>query len=81
MLSVLIEGCCADALDFTSGKCGFEDIRCIDGALGAAGANQCVKLVDEEDNVLGPSDFVDDRLYSLFELAAVFCPGDHHRQV
>jgi hypothetical protein len=40
-----------------------------------------VQFVDEQDDILGPADFVHDRLDALFELAAVLGAGDHHRQI
>ena len=49
--------------------------------FGPAGADQRVQFVDEEDDVLGPADFVHDRLDALLELPAVLGAGDHHRQI
>ena len=49
--------------------------------FGAAGADEGVQLVDEQDGVLGPADLVHDRLDALLELAAVLGAGDHHGQV
>ena len=40
-----------------------------------------MKLIDKQDNVLCSPYLVDDGLYPFFELAAVFRPGHHHRQV
>ncbi len=47
----------------------------------AAGADEGVQLVDEEDRVLGAADLVHHGLDALLELAAVLGAGDHHRQV
>ena len=52
VLAVLVEGCRADALDLAACEGGLEDVGRVDRALGAAGADQCVQLVDEEDDVL-----------------------------
>ncbi len=49
--------------------------------FGAAGADERVQLVDEQDGVLGPADLVHDGLDALLELAAVLGAGDHHGQV
>ena len=49
--------------------------------FGAAGTDERVQFVDEEDRVLGPADFVHDGLDAFFELAAVLGAGDHHGQV
>src|SRR5262249_5006275 len=46
-----------------------------------ARTNQRVKLVDEQNRVLRPTDFVHDRFNAFFELAAVLRASDHHRQV
>jgi hypothetical protein len=53
----------------------------VDRAFGAAGADQRVQLVDEQDRVLGAADLVHHRLDAFFELAAVLGAGDHHGQV
>ncbi len=81
VFSVFIERGGADALDLTAGEGGLEHVAGVDRAFGAAGADQRVKLVDEEDDVLGPADFVHDRLDALLELAAIFGAGDHHGQI
>src|SRR5262249_12224557 len=81
VLAVLVQGGGADALDLASGQGGLEDVGGVDGALGAAGADQGVQLVDEQDGVTGASDLVHDGLDALLELAAVLGAGDHHGQV
>ena len=81
VLAVFVEGGRADALNLAADKGGLEHVARVDRAFGAAGADERVQLVDEEDDVLGPADFVHDGLDALFELAAIFCAGDHHRQI
>ncbi len=49
--------------------------------FGAAGADQGVQLVDEQDGVLGPAHLVHDGLDAFLELAAILGAGDHHGQV
>ena len=71
----------ADALNFAAGQGRLEDVGRVDGPFRAAGADQRVQLVDEQDRVAGPADFVHDRLDALFELAAILRAGDHHGQV
>jgi hypothetical protein len=56
-------------------------LRRVDRAFGAAGADQRVQLVDEQDHVLGAAHFGHDGLDALFELTAVLRAGDHHREV
>ena len=81
MFSELVQSSSADTLNFSPCKGRLKHIRCIDSALGSAGSHERMKLVNEQNNVLGPSDFVNNCLYSLFELPAIFRPGHHHRQV
>src|SRR5262249_2651157 len=71
----------ADALDFAASQGGLEDVGGVDRAFRAAGADEGVQLVDKEDGVLGPADFVHDGLDALLELAAILGAGDHHGQV
>ena len=81
VLAVLVERRGADALDFAAGQGRLEHVRGVDRPFRAAGADQRVQLVDEQDRVLRAADFVHHRLDPLFELAAVLGAGDHHRQV
>ena len=81
VLAVLVQRGGADALDFTARQGGLQHVAGVDGPFGPAGADQGVQLVDKEDRVLRPADFVHHRLDALLELAAVFRAGDHHRQV
>ncbi len=81
VLAVFIEGRGADALHLAAGQGRLQDVRGVDRAFRAAGADQRMQLIDEQNDVRRPSDLVDDRLDALLELAAVLRPGDHHRQV
>ena len=56
-------------------------LRGVHRALGGAGADDGVQLVDEEDDVLGAADLVHHGLDALLELAAVFGAGDHEGEV
>src|SRR5439155_1302105 len=49
--------------------------------FGRSGAHDGVKLVDEQDDVLGAPDFVHHGLDAFLELAAIFRPGNHQGQV
>ena len=81
VLAVLVERGRADALDLAPGERGLEHVGGVDRAFGATGPDQGVQLVDEQDRVLRPADFVHDRFDAFLELAAVLGAGDHHRQV
>ena len=58
-----------------------EDVRGVDRALGGAGADERVELVDEEDGVVGVPELLDDLLQALLELAAVLGAGDERPDV
>ena len=62
-------------------RAGLSTLEASIAPFGAAGADERVQLVDEQDRVLGAADFVHHRLDALLELAAVLGAGDHHRQV
>ena len=81
VLAVLVERRGAHALELAAGKRGLEDVGGVHRALGGAGADDRVELVDEEDDVPGALDLVHDGLDPLLELAAVLRPRDHEREV
>ena len=49
VLAVLVQGGRADALELAAGERRLEDVGGVDRALGGAGADQRVQLVDEQD--------------------------------
>src|SRR5690606_20805470 len=58
-----------------------DDVAGVHRALGRAGADDGVHLVDEQDDVLAATDLVHHRLDALLELAAVLGAGDHEGEV
>mmetsp|Transcript_18384 Transcript_18384/g.62557 ORF Transcript_18384/g.62557 Transcript_18384/m.62557 type:complete len:361 (+) Transcript_18384:1380-2462(+) len=78
VLAVLVQRRGADALQLAAGQRGLEDVGSVNGALGGAGANERVHLVDEEDDVLVLLHLVHELLEALLELAAVL--GARHEQ-
>ena len=68
----------ADDLDLAAGQRGLQNGRRVDGALGGAGADDGVDLVDEQQHIAGVHDLLDDLLQALLELAAVLRAG-HER--
>src|SRR5271165_1796077 len=40
-----------------------------------------VQLIDKENHILGATNLIHHGLDSLFELATIFCPGDHEREI
>lgn len=82
VLSVLVEGGCSYASEFSSGEHGFEHIGGVEGSFGFAGSDEGVHLVDEEDDfAFGLFDFVEYGFESFFELASVFGAGDEGSHV
>jgi hypothetical protein len=60
---------------------GFSTLLASIAPFGAAGTDQRVQLVDEQDHVLGAAHLGHHGLDALLELAAVLGAGDHHREV
>ena len=63
IFAVFIQRGRADAMQLAAGKCGFDQIGGIHGAIGFAGTNQRVHLVDEQNDIaLGRGHLVQHRL-------------------
>ncbi len=76
------EGGGTDGAQLATSQGGLEDVGGVHGALAAAGANEGVNLIDEEDDfAVGLVDFADDALQSLFELAFVLGAGNQGAHV
>ena len=72
VLAVLVERRRADAAQLAAREHRLQQVRGVDRALGRAGADDRVQLVDEEDQLaLGVLDLVEHGLQPLLELAAV----------
>ena len=81
VLAVLVERRRADRLELSSGERGLQDRGRVDRALGGAGADEVVELVDEEDDVAALGDLLHDLLQALLELPAVLRAGDEGGEV
>ena len=81
VFAVFVQRGCTDALHLAAGQGGFDDVAGIHRAFGAAGPDDGVHLVDEEDDVLVLSDLVHHGLDAFLELAAILGARDHQRQV
>jgi len=81
VLAIFIERRRADALNLAARERGLEHVGRVDRAFRATCADERVQFVNEQDDVLRTAHFVHDGFDAFFELAAVFRPGDHHRQV
>ncbi len=81
VLAVLVQRRRADRLQLAAGERRLQDRGRIDRALGRAGADEVVELVDEQDDVAALGDLLHHLLEPLLELAAVLRPGDQGGQV
>ncbi len=81
VLAVLVERGRADRLQLAARERRLEDRGRVDRALGGAGADEVVELVDEEDDVAALGDLLHHLLQALLELAAVLGAGDERGEV
>ena len=81
VLAVLVERGRADRLQLAARERRLEDRGRVDRALGRAGADEVVQLVDEQDDVAALGDLLHHLLEALLELAAVLRAGDERGQV
>ena len=81
MCLVLVDGGGADDLEVAPGQGGLEDVGRVGGALGGAGADDGVELVDEQDDVAVLLYFVDGGLDALLKVAPVLGAGYHAGEV
>ena len=81
VLAVLVEGGGADGLQLAAGQHGLQDGGGVDGALGGAGADQGVQLVDEQHDVAAGADLLQHLLQPLLEVTAVAAPGHQGAEV
>ena len=81
-LAVLVEGSGADAVQLAARQHRLEHVAGVHGALRRSRADDRVQLVDEQDDLATRgSDFLEDGLEPLLELAAVLGTGHHGAQV
>ena len=73
VLPVLVQGGRADRVQLAAGEHGLQHVRSVHCALGGAGADDRVQLVDEEDDLaLALRDLLQHGLEALLEFAAIF---------
>ena len=78
VLAVLVERGRADRAQLAAREHRLEHVAGVHRALGGAGADDRVQLVDEHDDLaLGVGDLLEHRLEPILELAAVLRAGDH----
>ena len=81
VLAVLGERRRADNLDLAARERGLEDVGGVHAALGVAGADDVVHLVDDEDDVADAADLLDEALHAALELAAKLRARHERREV
>ena len=81
VLAVLVERGRADGLQLAAGQHRLEDAGGVDRALGRAGADEGVDLVDEQHDVAAGADLLEHLLQALLEVTAVARPGDQGAEV
>ena len=82
VLLELVKGCRTHAAKLAAGECGLQDVGCVHGAFAAAGSNQGVDFVDEQNEVaLGGSHLLNYGLEALFEFPFVLGSGDERAHV
>ena len=82
VLAVLVQGGGAHAVQFAPGQGGLEHVAGVHGAVGLAGTDHGVQLVDEQNDapfLLG--EFIQHRFQAFLELAAILGAGDQRRHV
>jgi hypothetical protein len=82
VLSVLVDRRRADAAQLAARQRGLQEVGRVHGAFRRSRADERVQLVDEQDDPsLGFLDLFQDRLQSVFELAAVLRARDHRPEI
>ena len=81
VLAVLVERGRADGLQLAAGQHRLEDAGGVDRALGRAGADEGVDLVDEQHDVAAGADLLEHLLQALLEVTAVAGAGDQRTEV
>src|SRR5512133_1572773 len=75
MLTVFVQGGCADALNLTPGQGRLEHIGSIKRPAGASGTNYRMDFVNEQNYIVILCKFIQNGFHSLLELTAVFRAG------
>ena len=82
ILLIFIERGRADAMQFTAGQCGLEQVGCIHRTFRGPSPDQRVHLVNEQDDLtVRALHFIKHRLQPLFKLAAIFRARNQRTQV
>ena len=77
VLAIFVQGGGAHTLQLAPAQGRLDDVACVHRALGRAGPDNRVQLVDEQNHVFAATNFVHHRFDSFLELAAIFRPRHH----
>ena len=81
MLSVFIQRCGADTLDFAARERRFQHVGRIDRPLCGPRPDERVQFVDEDNDVAGLHDLFHHDFQPFLELPPILCSGDKRAQV
>ncbi len=82
VLAIFVERGGADGAQLSASQRRLQHVRGVDRAFGGARADQCVQLVDEEDDLsLRVFDFFQHGLQPIFKFAAIFRAREHGSQI
>ena len=82
VLAIFVERGGADAMELAAGERRLQQVRGVHGAVGLAGADQRMHLVDEQDDLaVRRLDLREHGLQPLLELAAIFGAGDQRAEI
>ena len=79
--AVFIQCRCPDALQLSARQCGFDDIGSIHRPFRTACADDRMQFINKKYHISGVPDFINDSFDPFFKLPAVFCTGNHQRQI
>ena len=81
IFAIFVQRSCANALEFTPAKSGFNNVRSIHRSFSGPGSNNGMKFINEQNDVFSAPDFIHYRLDPLFKLATIFGASHHQREV
>ncbi|MMZ58759.1 hypothetical protein D1872_207500 [compost metagenome] len=81
IFAVFIKCCSTDALQLSASKCRFQNVGGINRAFCTARTDQCVQLVDEQDNVACLADFIHNFFQAVFKFTAIFGACDNRAHI
>ena len=81
VFAILVQRRRADALHLAARKRGLDDVARVHRAFRRTRADNRVQFVNEQNDVFRAADFVHDGFDALLKLSAIFCAGNHQREI